>query len=508
VSWAAGVTCTVAAILAASANVAGGEPAASAERASILIDAPTVASENADAGWNVAAARGKDPGPRAGAASAGGFFPLLNGDERAFFAAARARFVTIDSVSGAVGGEPGGGLGPRFNGNSCSMCHAQPAVGGTSPGPNSPQKPTPNPLVALATLDGAKNTLPAFVTAAGPVREARFKSDGNVHDLFTIAGRTDAPGCSLAQPDFAAALRNDDVSLRIPTPLFGLGLVEATPDATLQANLTANATANARLGIGGVLNAAAEDGTISRFGWKAQTKSLQLFAGQAYNVEQGVSNELFPNERSAVDGCVFNASPEDTTRIVDDGDEPGAVSDVSADTLNFAAFMRLSAPPAPANLTSAAQSGQTLFASIGCASCHTATLTTGRSQLTGMSHLAFHPYSDFALHHMGSNLADGIRQGAAGPDQFRTAPLWGIGQRLYFLHDGRTSDLAQAIEAHASPGASCVGGAGANEAVATDSIVQLGVSQKCASEANAVIRAFNALSTSQQTEMLEFLRSL
>jgi CxxC motif-containing protein (DUF1111 family) len=362
--------------------------------------------------------------------------------------------------------------------------------------------------VALATLDGAMNTLPSFITASGPVREARFKSDGGVHGLFTIQGRTDANGCTLAQPDFATALRNNNVIFRIPTPTFGLGLVEATPDAVLQANLASNQTANAKLGIGGTLNTSGNDGTVTRFGWKAQNKSLLIFAGEAYNVEQGVSNEVFPNERSAVSGCVFNASPEDSTVLVNAGSTTGTASAMSSDTVNFAAFARLSAPPTPATLSAGAQTGETLFTSIGCASCHTTTLTTGKSPFTGMSNAAYHPYSDFAVHHMGAGLADGIAQGQAGPDQFRTAPLWGVGQRLFFLHDGRTSDLGQAIEAHASSGASCVTSDGTNAATATSTIAQNGQPQSCASEANDVVENFNALSASQQTEVLEFLRSL
>jgi CxxC motif-containing protein (DUF1111 family) len=89
-------------------------------------------------------------------------------------------------------------------------------------------------------------------------------------------------------------------------------------------------------------------------------------------------------------------------------------------------------------------------------------------------------FSDLVLHHMGTNLADGISQGNAGPDQFRTAPLWGLGQRVFFLHDGRASDLMQAIQAHASQG----------------------------SEANTVIRIFNGLTASQRQDLLNFLRSL
>jgi CxxC motif-containing protein (DUF1111 family) len=92
-----------------------------------------------------------------------------------------------------------------------------------------------------------------------------------------------------------------------------------------------------------------------------------------------------------------------------------------------------------------------------------------------MSNVTYHPYSDFALHHMGSNLADGIVQGVAGPDQFRTAPLWGVGQRLFFLHDGRVSDLLQAVQAHFTAGRTCASTPSGSR------------SQSCGSEANAVI---------------------
>src|SRR5208282_4409518 len=245
----------------------------------------------------------------------------------------------------------------------------------------------------------------------------------------------------------------------IPTPLFGLGLVEATPDATLQANLASTASARAALKIGGVFNTSGNDGTITRFGWRAQNKSLLMFAGEAYNVEQGVDNELFPNERSAVPGCVFNGSPEDATNILNQnsgssnyGTMIGTASEMSSDIVNFAIFIRLTAPAAPAPSTASIQNGAALFSSIGCALCHSPTLTTGPSIYTGMSNVTYNPYSDFALHDMGQGLADGIHQGAAGPYQFRTAPLWGLGQRLFFLHDGRTSDLIQAIEAHSSTG--------------------------------------------------------
>jgi len=200
------------------------------------------------------------------------------------------------------------------------------------------------------------------------------------------------------------------------------------------------------------LNRSGNDGTVTRFGWKAQNKSLVMFAGEAYNVEQGVSNELFPKERSAVPGCIFNGSAEDATNLLLNGGSTGTANEMSSDMINFALFMRLSAPPAPAPFTSSAQNGAKLFNTVGCALCHTPTLTTGPSRFTGMSNVSYNPYSDFALHHMGTGLADGIVQGGAGSDQFRTAPLWGVGQRLSFIHDGRTSDLLATICAHSSNG--------------------------------------------------------
>jgi CxxC motif-containing protein (DUF1111 family) len=434
-----------------------------------------------------------DPGPRSGPAAAGSYYSTLNSNEQNFFNQAQLRFQEVDSVSGGITGETGVGLGPTFNGNSCAQCHAQPTIGGASPGLTSPQNPIANPQVALATLDGALNAVPSFITTNGPVLEARFIKtstgalDGGVHDLYTIAGRSDASGCTLAQPDFTTALSTDNVIFRTPTPLFGLGLVEATPDANLQANLTATASARAALKIGGVFNTSGNDGTITRFGWKAQNKSLLIFVGEAYNVEQGVSNENFPNERSAVAGCVFNGSPEDATNLLNPnvnssnfGTPIGTASEMSSDVVNFAAFSRLSAPPTPGPSTQSTQNGALQFNTIGCNLCHSPTLTTGPSVYTGMSNVTYSPYSDFALHFMGTGLADGIHQGAAGPDQFRTAPLWGLGQRLFFLHDGRTSDLIQAIQSHSSSG----------------------------SEANLVIRKYNALKPSQAQDLLNFLRSL
>src|SRR5437773_6565640 len=350
-----------------------------------------------------------DLGPRGGLPGAGGAFPTLNANEQAFFNQAFLRFQEVQSVSGDIPGEDSEGLGPTFNGNSCTMCHAQPAIGGSSPGLASPQNPIPNPQVALANLDGAINSVPAFVTASGPAREARFirnpdgSPDGSCHDLYHIRGRTDAVGCTLAQPDFVQQLAKDNVVFRIPTPLFGLGLVENTSDATLRANLAATQTARSRLGIGGSFNTNGNDNTITRFGWKAQNKSLLIFAGEAYNVEQGVSNELFPTERDETPRCLFMAAPENHTRF----DEPEPI-EAASDTLKFSIYMRFLAPPAPAAETPSSASGRTVFTEIGCALCHTPSLMTGRSSTAALSNKVVGLYSDLLLHRMGPRLADDI----------------------------------------------------------------------------------------------------
>ena len=453
-----------------------------------------------------------DPGPRGGAAGAGGPLAGLTTDEINFFSEAREVFKEVDSVSGAVAGEEGTGLGPTFNANSCAACHAQPAVGGSSPHPQLGQVRRVNPQTTFGALDrvpGKEQPTPSFIRVDGPVREARFiknpdgSFDGGVHGLFTIAGRVDAPaGCNLAPPDFVTQLNNRNVIFRIPTPTFGLGLVENTTDETLRANLASTASDRKNFGIGGVFNTNGNDGTITRFGWKAQNKSLLIFSGEAYNVEQGVSNEAFPQERANVPGCAANPTPEDHSHLYNEaGSLTGSVTEMSGDAVSFANFMRLLAPPASTTDTFSEFNGKRLFTAIGCALCHSSTLTTNASIFTGQSGVTYHPYSDFALHHMGRTLADFVSQGGAGPDQFRTAPLWGVGQRIFFLHDGRANPnnggLLRAISQHFSHNSSC----GFNQDFTSDGVA-------CDSEANTTVRNFNNLGEDDQQDILNFLRSL
>jgi CxxC motif-containing protein (DUF1111 family) len=409
-----------------------------------------------------------DPGPRAGGAAAGGPLTGLSPGELALFSEGSLTFAEVSEVAA--------GLGPRFNGNSCLSCHVQPVAGGTSP--------RQNPLFDAATEGGANNLIPlGLIDPNGPAHVVRLArrpdrtADGSVHPLFVVSGRADAPGCVIAQPDFAAeAARNRDapgylynVRYRIPTPLFGLGLVEAVPDGVLVADQAANAKLMAEYGIRSKFNRDSKDNAILRFGWKAQHKTVMAFVGEAYNTEMGITNRLSPNELDSTPGCQFNATPED---------KPDANG--RTDTDRITDFIRMLAAPTVAVATPQTDRGKSVFTRIGCGLCHIPQHTTGTSPLTGQSNLTFSPFSDFALHDMGDPLQDGIAQGQATGREYRTAPLWGLGQRLFFMHDGRAFDLYQAIIAHVG----------------------------FRSEANRVIRNFYSLSDADKADLLRFLRSL
>jgi len=426
-----------------------------------------------------------DPGPRTGAAGAGTIIPGLTGAQSSYFDKGLDEFQQEQDVQS----DDAKGLGPTFNSNSCGSCHSQPAIGGSSP--------AVNPQVAVASLQGATNSIPSFITLNGPVREARFKfavspngrisdnPDGGVHGLFTIAGRSDAQGCQMPQANFEHMVEENNISFRIPTPVFGPGLIESIDENTIMANQVAESAWARFLGVSGHPNRSGNDGSITRFGWKAQNKSLLVFSGEAYNVEMGITNELFPNERGYPNnpipaGCLINPSPEDATHF----DEANG-TEILSDVVDFTNFMRFLDQPAPTctgvGCSGSIQNGRHLFTDVAkCSVCHTPAMITGKSSVAALSNVNANLFSDLLVHNMGRGLADGVSQGNAGPDEFRTAPLWGLGQRLFFLHDGRTSDLLRAIEMHQSQG----------------------------SEANTVIRIFNGLSENQKQDLLNFLRSL
>jgi cytochrome c peroxidase len=243
-----------------------------------------------------------------------------------------------------------------------------------------------------------------------------------------------------------------------------------------------------------------------------------MFSGEAYNVEIGVTNDLFGNERETDPNCQLNATPESASPLTVDVSTGSPAADFSSDIVLFATFMRLLAAPSPAGTTTtpvaaAATSqvasassvlpsasgttatsttttttasatsiarGKTVFGNVGCSACHSGSLKTGKSPIAALSEKTFEPLSDFAVHNMGGGLADGVSQGGANGNEFRTAPLWGVGQRVFFLHDGRTNNIVEAIQEHASRG----------------------------SEANTVINNFNLLPRSDKQALVDYLRSL
>ena len=476
-----------------------------------------------------------DPGVRNdGDPGAGKQYPGLSDPLQKLFETGQAEFVKQDEVVAD-------GLGPRMNLDNCGGCHAQPNVGGSSPVPN-PQFSFFNASPPRG-VNHSTNKLPSFITDKGPTREARFKlfryattgPDGGVHDLFTIAGMEGAENCKIEQPDFEEQLRLNNVIFRIPTPVFGAGLIEQIPDTAILANINQDRGQKEAMGIKkklnfvisgntitGLPNKNGNDGTIARFGWKAQNKSLLIFSGEAYNVEMGISNELFQTEREEDRNCQFKPTPNDATdpsHITET--DPVKRLDILSDIEKFASFMRLLAPPVPSSDTpggsTSIANGKTLFRSekVGCFLCHTPTLHTvkfaspqlcEKSAIPQLCDKDVNLFSDLALHHMGAKLDDGIAQGQAEHDEFRTAPLWGLGKRIFFLHDGRTDDLVKAIEEHRSPD---------TRSLRCRLLSFFGLPQLCgpddgtiASEANAVVDKYNNLQDTEKQDLLNFLRSL
>ena len=343
-----------------------------------------------------------------------------------------------------------------------------------------------------------------------------------MHQLFSIKGRVDATNaininpalglttCAESQPDFTDNVNANNVIYRIPIITQGDGLVELIDDEYLEEN---NSALQGH-GVTGFFNRSGNDGTITRFGWKAQNKSLTIFAGEAYNVEQGVTNDLFPNERRIDDDllretltqivdCQFNPLPDDTINFVagsTNSNEGNLASQISNDVVNFASAMRLSAPPTRITstfTTTDQNAGATIFQQIGCAQCH-ANNSTGKmvtiaqsSFPVGQNNEAVLAFSAFAVHMMSSGpnltnmynlpcLDDQVQQGQAFGNEFRTAPLWGTASRIFFLSDGTETNLGIVILRHACNG----------------------------SEANYAVTNFAGLTATQQTQLMEYLRTL
>lgn len=434
-----------------------------------------------------------DPGVRGGPPGGGAFVPNLYHFMSFVEPSVLSQFEQPAVVTGGPVG--GNGLGPRFNSNSCVSCHSQPAPGGSSP--------ATNPLFSIYQLNGAQNTMPLFERPNGPVLVPRFSyqsdlktPDGHVHQLFVVTGRSDAQGCAISQPDFVTAQQQNNLQLRQPLPMFGDGYIEIVQNQDIINNMNANLAQKQALGIAGHPNYN-PDGTIARLGWKAQWRAILPTSGLEENVEMGISNEISPSENDQTPGCVLNPVPEDASQYSFHGPTPTPQSFMQAADRE-AIFTRFTYPPKPGSCpggkSASCTNGQAQFAAAGCVLCHTTQLPEPYGSIwqigktstfgTGVDNIAL--YSDLLVHHMGPCLADNIGQGTAAGDEWRTSPLWNVGQRIWFMHDGRASNLVQAIEDH-----SC-----------------LGNTQYPASEANGTVTNFNHLNAEDQQDLINFLRSL
>jgi CxxC motif-containing protein (DUF1111 family) len=306
------------------------------------------------------------------------------------------------------------GLGPAFNGTSCAVCHSVPAVGGTS---------------AISEIRAGRR---------GPRGEFLPLDDGGetLLHLFSLPSHSCQP---IIPPEATVIAR------RVPIPVFGAGLVEAIPDDTLLA-LEDSSDRN-RDGISGraamVVDPATGQRRVGRFGWKAQHATLLTFSADAYRNEMGITNDLFREE------AAYGVSKE-RMRLCDRLPEPEDIRDPLTGRRgidNFASFMRFLAPLGRGSIDDNVRSGEPVFAAIGCASCHTPSLTTGPNANPLFDRRQVPLFSDLLLHDIGTG--DGIAQAAAGSEELRTPALWGLRFRRPLLHDGSAATIEDAIRRHA-----------------------------------------------------------
>jgi CxxC motif-containing protein (DUF1111 family) len=346
----------------------------------------------------------------------------LTAAQQAQFAEARGVFNEVETVAD--------GVGPVFNERACGACHSVGAAGGS----------------------GVQ-----FEVRAGRLASGVFSSleseGGQLFDLFSVTSlpaseRTTIPGCTLPPNGEPVPADANVTALRRTTALFGLGLVDATPDATFQALAAAQPVAiRGRAPL--VPNIAAGHPTVGKFGWKDQVPTLHQFSGDAYLNEMGITNPEFPDEQVPRGNPAFIA-PCDGNPV-----EPGSVEDDGEDVDEFTTFMTLLAPPAPPAIKGQAHSGDTIFTQIGCDGCHVRSITSGPSPIAALSNKTYQPFSDFLVHDMGT-LGDNIPgNGNVGLREMRTAPLWGLHllAPTNLLHDGRATSVEDAILRHDGQGA-------------------------------------------------------
>ncbi|TAK60772.1 MAG: thiol oxidoreductase [Bacteroidetes bacterium] len=311
------------------------------------------------------------------------------------------------------------GLGPIFNQPSCESCH--PADGKGHPLSN---------LTRFGINNGT--TFDILSEAGGPQLQDRA-----------------VPGIL---PEAIPAHANA-ISVRSGPVVFGLGLIEMIPDMEILSYTDPDDLDSD--GISGKPNFVPAPGWITqqpgphngkflgRFGRKAGVGFLLQQIATAYYQDMGITTEFFPQDNPHPQRGIF----------ADQRPDP----EIPMATLHdVAAYLQMLAPPNRGAQTEQVQQGETLFAQIGCASCHVPSMQTGfHPTIKALSYKPVSLYSDLLLHDMGDELADNFIEGDANGKEWRTTPLWGLrlfeeqlGGTAYYLHDGRTSDLSEAIRLH------------------------------------------------------------
>ncbi|HXJ35520.1 MAG TPA: di-heme oxidoredictase family protein [Candidatus Eisenbacteria bacterium] len=297
---------------------------------------------------------------------------------------------------------PTSGLGPVFNGASCAECHNRPSIGGSG-----------TRVVTLFGTTGAGGFDPMAVQGG-----ALLQSEGVSTPTCTVAGEVVPTAATI-------------VAQRDTPALFGAGLIEAIPDYKILR--FADSLDRNHDGVIGRPNMV--DRRVGRFGWKAQAAKLDDVAADEYRDQMGITSPTRLEEVRPQGGppvCDTVPEPEDS------GSAIGA----------FTGFLRALAPLVDRPVLDVrARIGKRIFRRMRCHVCHTDKLRTGLTSIRALSNKRVRLYSDLLLHDMGS-LGDGVVQGDAGGNDFRTAPLWGVGQSAPYLHDGRAATLEEAIEAH------------------------------------------------------------
>lgn len=332
------------------------------------------------------------------------------------------------------------GLGPHFNNQSCTGCHIRDGRG----------QPQPGQLLARLSLPAGQGT-PEQPGGAIPVpnlgSQLQDHSIAGVSPLGSfqltweeLPGRyADGRPYSLRRPQVElrdgtgqVLDRNIQVSLRLPPPVFGRGLLEAVPEEVLAA--LADPEDRNHDGISGRLNQVwdveRQQRAIGRFGWKAGQPTLQQQNAAAYANDMGIGNPLFADANGH--------------------------QEIDAQTLTATTFYTQTlAVPAPLKTNDRQfQQGAALFQEAGCAACHLPKLKTGRSPIAALSEQTFAPYTDLLLHDLGPGLADQRPEFLANGQEWRTPPLWGLGLSqtvlpgATYLHDGRARTIAEAILWH------------------------------------------------------------